>query len=420
MKKFGKKSDRPDRKEPESPATPDTESSFYVQPDREAPLNEYSSHRGPQAHRSSRHTTARRRENNVRATDWQLARLTLKIIMVPVLLGVGYFGLKMAVNHFSKPHEETLAQWDDDLQLMDMGAAAGKVAADFGDKASMETFLEQLKQVQDFLESAAVLKQGGMNDEAVDRLEQALDIAPASFAVKKNLLELYMQQGRYEDVVPLSGRMLAQDASSQEAKSALLTALYETGRTEASVVLAERMLAQDPGDIHVMEVAAYSYAAQGRADEALQMYKQILEREPTHLLALEGAGTLHEWRKEWAKALPYDMELVRLDPQAKRYRVLAVNYAQQDQAGKTAIFLGQAFSLYGVETVAPWLNDPGFDPVREAVDFRSLADQIVGAKARQQIEQIRRREVQEASGILSGEIDLPSQRQLDILKPSSR
>ena len=424
MKNFGKNQKHSDKPASSDPAASESGSGFYEKNNLEAPLDEYSSPRRSGSRQTSKTRPIRRRENNTRATDAQLAWLVLKIFMVPVLLGAGYFVLKLVVARLEQPSEEQVAQWEDAAALMDKGAVDAEGAVrdviDFGDAESLQNRLGNLERAQELFRSADALERRGLEEEAVARLEQALRFAPDNFSIQRHLLDLYIQLGNYEQAIPLSGRLLDQDSLNQQVKAHLLTALHETDRIDAGLLLAEQMLDETPKNLRVMEVAAYSYAAKGRTDEALNLYKQILERNATHLLALQGAGTIYEWRDEWEQSLPYYMELLKLAPKAERYRIVARNFAQLDEAGKTVIFLGQAAGLYGEDAVSPWLGDAEFDPVRETVEFRSFADQIVGAQAREAIEQLRRREVQKPTGFDPGDIQLPSQQQLEILRPRQR
>ena len=417
MKKKDKKSNRSDRGAPPPAAGSGMDSGFYEQPDKEAPLNAYSGRRDSQNRRTSMNTPARRRENNTRTSDVKLLLLMFKILMIPVVLAAAYFGLKIGLDQLSKPTETKTAEWEDQATLMDQGLAAGRIAAGLGDAVSVENFLERAKREQEHLEVAAVLEQRGLDDDAIEQLELALDVMPTSVKAQTKLLGFYMKLERYEEAIPLSGTLLIADSANIDVQKDLLVALHETGRTEPSLLLANRILEENPGDVQAMEVAAYACAVQGRSDDALDLYQHILAREPDHLLALKGAGTMYELRQEWTNALPYYLKLAKLDARPERYRSLALNLARQEEAGKTTIFLGQALGLYGSETLAPWLSDPGFDPVRETREFRALADQIVGAKMRQEIEQLRQREVRSALDEFSGEIVLPTRDDLELLNP---
>ncbi|QHI68872.1 tetratricopeptide repeat protein [Tichowtungia aerotolerans] len=420
MKNFGKKEKKPRPVGAGKPSSVDSGHGFYERPDSEAPLDEYSGASRQQVNRTSRHSPARRRENSNRASQAQMAMLALKIFLIPVLLIIGYVALKLIVGQFEGPTGKDLERWEVNSGVMERGPLAEGTLSDgpvdSGDAEFLKVRLDSLEQAGILLRSAESLEQRDLNEQAVVRLQEALRFAPESLAAQSLLLQLYMQLEKYEEAVPLCIRLLGQDGGNRQVKDYLLTALHKTDRSEASLLLAERMLKDDPENLHVMEVAAYDYAAKGDSDTALQLYDRILKRDPNHLLALEGAGTIYEWRGEWEKALPYYMKLGKLDPQSKRYYALARNYSHQNEAGKAVIFLGQAVSLYGESEVIPWLSDPGFDPVRETIEFRSFADQVAGEKTRQAIEEIRRREVRQETP-LAPDLKLPSKTDLEVLKP---
>ncbi|MCK5845398.1 MAG: tetratricopeptide repeat protein, partial [Victivallales bacterium] len=169
--------------------------------------------------------------------------------------------------------------------------------------------------------------------------------------------------------------------------------------------------------LEVLERAAYAQAAQGNAAKALALYEKILLNDSTHFVALLGAGFIYQQTGAWEKAIPYYMELVREDPKSEHYHSLAHCYAQQNEGGKTVIFLGQATSLYGESDVSDWLSEAEFDPVRETVEFRSFVDRVVGIETRKAIEEIRLREKEKENEGLPSGVDLPAQPELQLLKP---
>lgn len=424
MKKFGRKKKRPEAETSKPGISSDAGSSFYSQRSADAPLDEYTNE---SVHRTSRHhSPGRRRETTNRASNKEMTLLVLKIFLIPVVLGIGYFGLKFIVGRFEGPSEKDRERWESTSRLMEQGpveAGAQRSAeepVDGGNPEELEPFLDRMEQAERLLRSAEALEQRAMSEEAISRLKEVLRFAPEHFSAQKMLLHLYLQTENYAEAVPLCLHLLKQDGMNPEIQMDLLTALHESGQTESSLMLAERILEREPENVSVMEVAAYAYAAQGDNEKALQLYEEILEREPDRLLALEGAGTIHEWQDEPQQALPYFMQLVRLDPRPRRYQALARSYAQQEEAGKAVIFMGQAASLYGEAEVIPWLSDPEFDAIRETVEFRSFADQVAGARTREAIEELRRRQSREASRLDPVDMKLPSQTELEILRPNNR
>lgn len=427
MKKISRKKNDSGKTDSGSPSSVNSGHSFYAQRDMEAPLDEYAVGYGQRGQRTSRHTPARRRENSNRASQSQLIILVLKIILIPVLLIAGYVALKLIVAHLEDPTEKDMERWEASAKVMEKGPVSSDALSnrragvvDFNDTSALKQQLDRLKQADRLLSSAEALERREMNEEAVVRLEEALRFAPENFAAQKLLLELNMKLKKYEDALPLCFRLLEQDPGDETVREYFLTALHGTDRTDASLLLAEQILETNPENLDVMEISAYDYAAKGEMDKALGLYNQVLQRDPNRLLALEGCGTIYDWKQEWVQALPYHMQLMKLDPQPRRYYVLAKNYARQNAAGKAVIFLGQAASLYGESEVIPWLSDPSFDPVRESVEFRSFADQVAGAKTREALEVLQRREVSTPEVLTPTGLELPDQKDLELLRPNRR
>ena len=423
MKLFGRKKNRP--KDAESaPVSPDTDNSFYTQQPHEAPLDEFAQGYGRQVHRTSRHTPARRRDNSNRATSRDMSLLLLKMVLIPVLIIVGFFGLKAVLSLLDGPSEKDRLQWEASAELMEKGAdgSATEAASESAEKIPINqeflgTRMSRWEQTERHLRAAEALMLRGIGQDAVVRLKQALRFSPDNRAAQQMLLEIYMNSGDHANAIPLCVSLLDQDSTQWDIKVTLLKALQFANETAMCVFLSDQMLLLQPSDTEVLEIAAYARAAEGDPENALRLYERVLANDPEHLLALEGSGVIYQWQKEWMKAVPYYLKLLELSPAAEHYLALARCYAQQEEAGKSVIFLGQAASLYGEATVSPWLRRPELDPVRETADFRSFVDRIVGAQTRAAIEAIRRREIQKAPLLKADQLMQPSKPDLEILKP---
>jgi tetratricopeptide (TPR) repeat protein len=365
----------------------------------------------------------RRRENNNRTTNRDLLILVLKIILIPILLVGGFLGLKAALSLIDGPSEKERTQWEADAERMEKTPAAEpEEAVTLSDdlainKDILAERMDRWETGQRHLRAAEALERRGMDDEAVVRLRQTLQFIPDSQKAQHLLLELYMRSGSYKEAIPLCLRLLDQDSTQLDLKILLLQALQAEDETEMCMLLADRMLRERPDDLSILEMAAYAHAAEGDMDTALNFYERILEANPRYLLALEGSGYIYQFQKEWLKAVPYYLKLLELNPKPGHYMALARGYAQLGDEGKALVLLGQAYSLYGEPVVSPWLRSPDFDPVRETADFRSFLDQMVGARTRAAIEEIRRREIQRETVRDVPEFKLPSATDLEILKP---
>jgi tetratricopeptide (TPR) repeat protein len=145
------------------------------------------------------------------------------------------------------------------------------------------------------------------------------------------------------------------------------------------------------------------------------LFKRVLENDDKNIDALQGCGKIYFDQNDYQNAVPYYLELTKLDPKPDYYQMLARCYAQQNDAGKAVIFMGQAASLFGGETVSSWFRDPLFDPVREISEFRSFTDRIIGVESRKAIEAISKREAEEK--VEAPELELPKQPDLAPLQP---
>jgi tetratricopeptide (TPR) repeat protein len=130
---------------------------------------------------------------------------------------------------------------------------------------------------------------------------------------------------------------------------------------------------------------------------------------------LQGCGKIYFDQNDYQNAVPYYLELTKLDPRLDYYQMLARCYAQQNEAGKAVIFMGQAAGLFGGVTISSWFRDPLFDPVRETTEFRSFTDRIIGVESRNAIEAINKREAEEK--VEAPEHGLPKQPDSSPLQP---
>ena len=417
--KFFRKKSAPSTKVRSNPSGSDSKSNFYSHHAGEAPLDEYSDFRGVQkTSRTSMHSAGHRRESNNRASSWAIAFLLLRAVFIVLLLVGGFIVLKLVLERMSDPSEKERQQWDVNALRMEKMAGSTapsdipSVSKEFVISAALiEQRLKRWEQTGQLFRAAEALTLRGINEEAAQRLEQALRIAPDNLAAQQLLADIYMQLGRYTEAAPLYIRLLDQDGPKPELQMNLLRALHESGQIDAGLILADRILLDQPNNKTVLLIAATGQLRQGNTDAALAMSERILENDAQNTGALETCGKLYFSRSDYAKAISYYLELVRLDSRPDYYQMLARSYAQQDLAEKTVVFLGQAASLFGSSTIAPWLKDPLYDPVRETVEFRSFADRIVGVESRKTIEAMTKRAVEKASPMSDG-LELPKQPEL--------
>ncbi len=405
--------------------TPDSEQSFYTQPIGDEPLNEFSDGYGRRTRRTSLHSPARRRETSNRTGNKEIFSLLFRTGLIIFLLAAGFLVLKLGLGKLAEPSEKDQEQWVANAELMENGSASKVPMVETAPETVMsqavttELIGKRLRrwiEAERHMRAAEMRERDGMDEQATERLGQALRSAPDHRAAQKLLMEIQMRSENYAAAIPLCVRLLDQDSRQWGVKMNLLQALQRLGQTEACLVLADPMLEQEPNNLELLEVAALAHRIAGEGEEALVLFDRILQNDGRHAVALAGSGAIHQERGEWEKALPYYLELVKTHPDIEHYHNLVRCYAQMEEAGKAVIFMGQAASLYGESDVAVWLKRDleAFDLILETVEYRSFADRIVGVEARKAIEDIRRREIEKKAPAGGGGLDLPAQPELKI------
>lgn len=422
MKFFRKKNTGKSESRPQA-AKPDPERSFYSTHAGEAPLDEYfdaASFR--QTHRTSRHSPSRRRENSNRASRWSVFLLLFRTALIVLLLIIGFIVLKLVLGRMEEPSERKKQEWEAKAERMVKVSAAASVQGTAVQEPVvspelLKQRLEQWKQTARHLRSAESLGRQGIDDEAIQRLQQALRVSPDSRTAQQMLVDIYMRRGLHASAVPLCIRLLDQDSNQPELQMKLLQALQASGQTAAGLVLAEEMLEDQPNNMTMLSFAAAGQLALGNTNSALVLFERMLENDDKNKDALKNCGNIYFDRGDYLKAVPYYLELVRLDSRPEYYQMLALCYAQQNEPGKAVIFMGQSASLFGEAAVSPWLRDTKLDPVRESVEFRSFADRIVGIETRKAIEAINRREAEKTAPQIPDRLELPKPADLNVIRP---
>ncbi len=404
--------------------TPESEKGFYTQPAGQAPLNAFSDESERNTSSTSLHSPARRRENNNRAGKREILLLLFRTGLVISLLIAGFFALKFGLGKLEEPSEKDKEKWIANAEILEKATASEQQTEDVESPTDVTTELiskrvRRWKEAERHMRAAEMREQDGLDEEAAKRLAQVLHSAPDHYAAQKLLMEVHMRSGAYADAVYLCLRLLDQDSKRWGVKMSLLQALQRLGKAEACLSVAYPMMEKEPNNMPLLEVAASAQRIAGNDAEALALFSRILHNDRQHPVALAGSGAIYMESKEWQKALPYCLELVRSNPNLERYRTIVHCYAQMKEAGKAVIFMGQAASRYGELNVAVWLkNDTEiFDPIRETVEYRSFADRIVGADSRKASEDIRKlEEEKQADEQQDDGLDLPVQPVEPVLK----
>jgi tetratricopeptide (TPR) repeat protein len=427
MKFLRKKTARPVPLRP-SVDGPAAEQGFYSRRAGEAPLDEYSDLSDlRQTRRTSRHSPARRRENSNRASRRAIFLLMVRTVLWIALCALLLLGLVFALSFLTKPSEKKRKQWEERASRMNRvepvptAVAVAPKAAPAADTTpeALRLRLDRWDVAERHTRSAEALIRRGIDAEAEQRLQQALASAPEHREAQKLLAELYVRQNRSADAALFYIRLLDQESGEEELRMALLKALRDGGQIESALVLTQRILDKRPEDVVVLEIAAGGEAALGRTESALELFERVLNIDEGNRSALKGCATIHFDRGAFSNAVPFYLELIRLYPEPDFYQKLACCYAQQNQAGKSVVVMGQAASLFGEAAVSPWLRELQLDPVRESDEFRSFADRVVGVETRKAIEALSRRAAEQPAEAVGGGLALPKPDESLLLRPSN-
>ncbi|NOU35856.1 MAG: hypothetical protein HOO88_03695 [Kiritimatiellaceae bacterium] len=419
MKFFRKKNARPAEAARKTTGT-NADHGLYSRYTADGSPDEYASgSAGRQTNRTSRHSPSRTRETSNRASNWAIAMLLLRTGLIVVLLVGGFFVLKLVLNRMAEPSEKEQKRWEAKATQMGKGGSADAVSAGTPNAQALGVSPEligqrlgQWEETERHLRSAEALSRRGIDEEAMQRLGLALQVMPDNRAAQEMLVGIYMRRGLYTEAVPLCLHLLDQEGWKQELQMNLLQALQKSGQRASALVLAERMLQEQPNNLTVLSIAAAGQIGLGNTNTALTLFERMLENDAKNTVALRSCGAIHFARGDYSNSVPYYVELVRLDPKPDYYQALAHCYAQQNQAGKAVVFMGQAASLFGGTEISPWLKDAVYDPIRESAEFRSFADRLVGVETRKAIEAINKREAEKSSSQMPAGMDLPKQPDL--------
>jgi tetratricopeptide (TPR) repeat protein len=152
---------------------------------------------------------------------------------------------------------------------------------------------------------------------------QSLDYVPDFLPALEGLGRIYMQSGRWNDIVEMSGRELAQTDNPSEALRRLgaLAELFETrlDRRESALETYKRMLQLAPDNEHALESAIRLNYSLGRWDDIVSLLEDKLARTDNRALfaGLQGEiGLIREWKHEdHARAYRRYLAALEAEPQ---------------------------------------------------------------------------------------------------------
>ncbi|MBM4152376.1 MAG: tetratricopeptide repeat protein [Kiritimatiellaceae bacterium] len=377
------------------------EQSFYSRAAGEVPLDDaYRSTATRQTQRTSRHSPGRRRETSNRASNRAIFWLLFRTAAIVVSLAVGFFALKWGLNKIDEPttEEQLLAESVPAIENIKPTIVSSTNPSLPAELTVTPTTLE--KQIQHWdasardFRSAETFYRRGIDEDAVQKLGQILNVMPNHRTSLKMLMDIYIQRELFAEAVPLCIRLLEQEGSQPELQLTLLTTLQKSGQTGSALTLATHLLNNQPNHLTILSIAAEGHLQMGDTNAALPLFEKIISLDPQHTNALKACGEIYYSKGDYARATTHFTELIQQDPKLSHFAFLASCYAQQTNAGQCILTLGQAANRYSPAEVGSVLQDPVFNSIRETIDFRAFTDRMVGINNRKALEELNKREVE--------------------------
>ena len=139
----------------------------------------------------------------------------------------------------------------------------------------------------------------------------------------------------YDGLIEEYQNVLAGDPRNLAATIALGNAYYDTGKWKLAVHYYELALQLDPHQADIITDMGTCFRNLGMPDRAIALYERTLAMEPMHQNALFNLGVVYGYdRKEYAKAIKYWEQLLRVSPRHPKAEYLQATMAQFKKAMK--------------------------------------------------------------------------------------
>lgn len=163
------------------------------------------------------------------------------------------------------------------------------------DLARAEALLRQAiavdpRQVQAWQRLARVQQSGGRTAEAERTLADGALRADLPYLLQKDLINLFMQQERFDEALPRLDQYLRERPRDGDALHALAIALAGAGRLGAALDAAARLMAEAPGDPRGFIDRGVLLARSGRPAEARAVFAEGLRRFPDNAALRHNLG----------------------------------------------------------------------------------------------------------------------------------
>jgi tetratricopeptide (TPR) repeat protein len=262
-----------------------------------------------------------------------------------------------------------------------IGCSSGKLALPIGSDSSDETIDNAYFY---YLESQELIRQNQL-DRAVDSLQRAVDLDPKSLYLKRELANLYAQQGKVAEALTLLTEIVAEDPEDADA-FLLLGRIYQNqNQLDKAKGAYEEAIAAGEQDENVYLVLGNLYFQDQQYDDAEAVFAELVEQIPDSYAGYfflgrvyAEKGSLDAAEKAFVKALSLEPELEsarfelidllrrRKDTPANRKRIVELYKGILEQ---------DAFNVQAAIGLAAYYNDIGNPKAAEDL-IRDIAESV--------------------------------------------
>ncbi|MDI3547653.1 MAG: hypothetical protein PWR10_1305 [Halanaerobiales bacterium] len=196
-----------------------------------------------------------------------------------------------AKKELEKAHELGInsPQFHSDLAMAYQGLGDLKKAAREYGKA-----LSKGGEIGDYINLAALYKETGQLDKAINTYKQALNLNPDNTSIYLNLGNIYLQKGNYDSAIEVLKEGVALDPSFVAIRSKLATAYYEKGNFEKAKEQFNKVIKQNN---NIYEAYYYLgeiyYNVENNVQKAIYYYNEATKKNPDYVKAYIALGNIY-------------------------------------------------------------------------------------------------------------------------------
>lgn len=166
--------------------------------------------------------------------------------------------------------------------------------------------------------------------EAETYLKEAIHTKPDNYSFYVELLNLYHQQKRWTDAVPVYEAAIKLRPNDRELLKNLISIFFSAQKYERVIPYLEKALRQDPNNINLLLLKAQAHFRLHQIEEEEAVYKRVLAMDSKNLLAMNNLAQLYRDTKKLDQAIELYKKAQLIAPNDSNYdRNMAAIYLLQ-------------------------------------------------------------------------------------------